>query len=487
MNTMLRLMKQFGLALVLVGLAPAANAFSLLGPYDTWQTFTIGYQLAGDIGGPMNLGEEYRWNTPIVTYAFDSSFVNFFGSNGVADVERAITILNNLPAVSKMSNNLTEFPLDTRRFNYQAGALFMGDVKSYALGALVEEMGLASPERFVWTLRSRVVINNIPYYTTIMRNFDPVTWQFTPYVNGTLYTYTIQHTYANPDAWEPVDQVVDPLATAGTAVASMTGIGGGFIDLRALSELLTPGMFFTGLTRDDAGSLRYLLRPDNYNVENLVTNGLNGGTSLFTLAPGSENNPWLPAGATISSLLLTNAAATNTVTLTNNFVVNALRPGVDKVTFVRVDYDSLENTTPTPYLIQYQDRFVSNSVVRSQSVQRVVTVPDIIFSAADLGVDAGGLPFFFVRSDTSNWANNNALNTPPGTLAHAGPGVVQGPVNITFSNIGPWYYTVNDGSGQPNAISGFVWGSFDGTTNPPIAYPRRISIQDLERQVLGGR
>jgi hypothetical protein len=32
-----------------------AGAFALLGPYADWMTETNGYQLAGDIGGPMNL------------------------------------------------------------------------------------------------------------------------------------------------------------------------------------------------------------------------------------------------------------------------------------------------------------------------------------------------------------------------------------------------------------------------------------------------
>ena len=27
-----------------------------------------------------NLGEEYRWNSPMLTYAYDESFLNYFGS-----------------------------------------------------------------------------------------------------------------------------------------------------------------------------------------------------------------------------------------------------------------------------------------------------------------------------------------------------------------------------------------------------------------------
>jgi hypothetical protein len=37
------------------------GAFSLLGPYASWMTPTLGYQQPDDIGGPMDINEEYRW------------------------------------------------------------------------------------------------------------------------------------------------------------------------------------------------------------------------------------------------------------------------------------------------------------------------------------------------------------------------------------------------------------------------------------------
>ena len=78
-------------------------AFSLLGPYADWMDVQKGYQLPGDIGGPMNIGEGYRWNLPVVTYGFDRSFLDYFGSNGVAAVEGAIGILNALPPASSIT------------------------------------------------------------------------------------------------------------------------------------------------------------------------------------------------------------------------------------------------------------------------------------------------------------------------------------------------------------------------------------------------
>ncbi|MHB9007738.1 MAG: hypothetical protein ACYDC1_12480, partial [Limisphaerales bacterium] len=70
------------------------SAFSLLGPYaidDTgtaWQVPLIGYQVGGDGGGPLNLGEEYRYNTPYLTYGYDESFLNYYGTNGITEIDK---------------------------------------------------------------------------------------------------------------------------------------------------------------------------------------------------------------------------------------------------------------------------------------------------------------------------------------------------------------------------------------------------------------
>src|SRR5580658_6978709 len=74
--------------------AKRADAFALLGPYESWMQYTNGLRQPGDIGGPMDIGNGYRWNVPVVTYGFDKSFLDFFGTNGVAAVEAAIQILN---------------------------------------------------------------------------------------------------------------------------------------------------------------------------------------------------------------------------------------------------------------------------------------------------------------------------------------------------------------------------------------------------------
>ena len=70
----------------------SASGFALLGPPETWQTATLGYErltpfIGFPTGGgfflrsadfawfPHNLGEEFRWNNPVLYYSFDQSFL----------------------------------------------------------------------------------------------------------------------------------------------------------------------------------------------------------------------------------------------------------------------------------------------------------------------------------------------------------------------------------------------------------------------------
>lgn len=446
---MLRFLQRILLALALAGAVHSASAFSLLGPYavtdggTVWQVPDIGYNLPGDIGGPMNLGEEYRWNIQTITYGFDESFLNYFGAQGTNAITQAMNVLNALPAFSQMSSNLSEFPLQTMRENSRAGALQLLDVKSVAMSVLLEEMGLAMPERFVWTLRSRVIGpgGSPTNYTVIMRNFDPVTWAPSKYVNGALYTYTISEDTV-PQAVTVISSV-DPLAFTYTTVAYGN---------------LSYGNFYIGLTRDDVGGLRYSYRASNRNIESVIPGTTGGG-----------GGPWSPVGG----------AATN-------FVNIALRPGVDKITFVPTKYDSVLGNFIT-VTNTYKDTYITNSQAKTQNLQRVLTQPDILFAAADLGVGPDGSPGLVGRNP--GWVDNDTLN---GQVTLSGPGQISPQIIIYFSNVGPWYYNtwpffLDEASGGVNGHPIMAWGSFDGTTNEPVVYPIGTSIQDLEQWVLGGQ
>ncbi len=53
----------------------------------------------------MCISNGYRWNVPVVTYGFDQSFLDYFGSNGVAAVQGAIAVLNDLPPASTIGTD----------------------------------------------------------------------------------------------------------------------------------------------------------------------------------------------------------------------------------------------------------------------------------------------------------------------------------------------------------------------------------------------
>ncbi len=127
------------------------QAFSLLGPYADWMTESIGYRQPNDIGGPMNIDEEYRRNVPVVTYGFDRSFLDYFGAEGVKAVEGAFKILNDLPPASEMV--LSNYPMFAKRSNADARAQTLLDLKSATLSILLEQLGLAEPTRYVFGLR----------------------------------------------------------------------------------------------------------------------------------------------------------------------------------------------------------------------------------------------------------------------------------------------------------------------------------------------
>ena len=107
MNFMLRFGKQLGCACLMLVAANQASAFSLGGPIgngsDSYQTDPLAYNLAGDIVAPKNLGEEYRLTTPVLYWAADSTFLDYFGSNGIVALERAFDMYNRLTNVSSYS------------------------------------------------------------------------------------------------------------------------------------------------------------------------------------------------------------------------------------------------------------------------------------------------------------------------------------------------------------------------------------------------
>ena len=392
----------------------------------------------------MELGSGYRWNVPVVTYGFDQSFISYFGTNGMAAVESAIQILNDLPPASQLQ--LADYSHDTSAVNFAPEAQYLDDLKSQTLHLLLEHLGLADPTRYAYTLKQwspEFAATATPgwfpntgtwadwAYPEYVENFnfDPATLEASFYVNGDYYVANLQ-AQGNENFMNIFS--ADPYVKSWTAWAS--------------SSTISDGYFCTGLTYDDAGGLAYLFSTNNINYE--------------TLLPGITGR-----GANASS-----------------WVNGAWRPGVDKITFVAHPTDPGSGT----FLAMtncFIDTFVTNGNMVQQQLRRVVTQPDFLFSVADLFDGTfNSYHMAFARTGTTNWINNSALNGNPNGV---GPGVIAPPVKITFANQGLQMYTFNNGSpGSDNIVlssstaaadygdDSVNFGSFDGSTNPPVIYPQ---------------
>lgn len=474
--------------LLLAGLgvsAPRSRAFTLIGEAPAWFTDNAGRLPAGDVYGPVNLGEEYRWPVPNLVYAFDESFLNYFGQRGVEEVEKAIKILNDLPRMSVVG--LTNYPTHAQRVNYRARDLGLYDLKSNTLKLLLEQLGLGTPGRFVFTLRGRdTSIPNTTNYLVIQRNFDPETWLPTPYINGQLWTYG--DIYDNQDSPtvkastipEPVDPLIqaEPIASVVPSFAfSVFGIGS----------------YITGLTRDDVGGLRYIYRPENRNVETLPADATGTAGSGGVGGGGSEGSidEWIPLPPTVID---TNAVVGGggvggvggVVTTNGVFYSQAIRRGADKITFLRGP--GLFQPGAFGFTNRYTESIIAvttNNTQRTvnQRVTRLLTTPDILFVAADLtDVDTSSSPWDRIDVATSN----DAIN---GQATLDGPGQFAGTLTITFNKVGPAFLNsapsfLGQASGTANDI---IWGAFDGSTNDPVVFPDGTSIRDVERIVFGNR
>lgn len=334
---MATLMKKLMVVAALAVTACTIQAFSLLGPWAAWQVNTLSYQLetvivggqpyvGRDPGGPMGLREGYRLNIPVLTYAFDKAFMETYGEEGVAEVERAFETINRTFREMYSSENYLEtVPTQVTRYNYRAMSLGLADVYSITLAGLTERLGLASPERFCWTIRDIYSSgevedpngNIVPdAYYTIRRNYDPVTLETTPYVNGTLYSYRIIPGIIVDDSgtWihDAMEVVPDPSAISYNTVAGLMGnVNQGYS---------VNGLYYTGLSRDDVGGLRWLYSPSNYAFES-IPSGANNSAAI--MAPQFDD-PIIVTNLDLAQFLIDVEKTTNT-----QAQVQALYPGLN--------------------------------------------------------------------------------------------------------------------------------------------------------------
>lgn len=489
----MRLKKIFLFLAVFAGLMHEGFAFSPLGPFKDWQTAALGYRYNAQIGGPMQPFEAYRWNVPVITYAFDSTFIRYFGTNGIYEVEKAIKLLQDLPPMDQIqvitNNNpfgppTFDFVVTTPEgstdivpkqpygFNQTAADLGLFDLKSQALALIVEELGLTTPVFNTWGLRGRTVgPGALTNYGIIIQNYDPVTLRPSTNVNDINWGY----------------QIFDP-AIPGVADAVENALSPDFLLNYPVAENLPfSGYFYERLSYDDVGGFRYIYNTNTTVVETL----LNTGSTVVQRGSGAGigSSPW-------TIVLGPTNVGTNGFSFTNlvnpsNVVDQVLRPGINKLNFFRVEYDSLIGQTFRAVTNFYTDTYISNATVLHQPLQRIIRQPDILFTAEDLGLlPASVFPVFTARTGTAGWVNNSALNSHGGANVY-GPGIITPPVVIRFTDLLPFYFNSNPaflGGDLPTEASQTFegsWGSYDASTNAVVIYPDYMGITiDTIRTVL---
>jgi len=426
--------------------AQAVSAYSLLGPVafgdDAWQVTLIGYNplpngsavpylLDGLLTGPKNLGEEYRRNTRVMYYAANANFLDYFGSNGVAAVDSAYAILNNVFStnIDSYSAGLTEFPLNSKGLNYQAQGLDLIDLKSVTLKNMATQLGLEDAVRYTWGLHNRyqptgttcpasteynVVMRNFDITTTPL-NFNPPDWgQYSPYVNGDLYTYTIVENcgaalISPPDA-DAYEVPVDPLFD-NPPVAS-------FIDG------LNFGEFYNNMTRDDMAGLRYLLSTNTANTE---TPG-GGSLLLVTNLPSPQLITTLPLGPFIlqsqtddpATLLALYPGLIITSTVTN-YTSFALTTNIT-ASFTNQPGSAVTNFAPPQVLVTGNLGLLLQEARTNDPADLVALYPGlVVLTVTNYGVPQPVTNVVFAYTnqpgpDVTNLGTEQLLNPPPNSV-----------------------------------------------------------------------
>ena len=431
-----------GLAIVLAALClePClARAFVLIGPTNPSIASQARLQAPGGagtaaapnpnlddpLGRPTPVKEFNRWNYPELTYAFDSTFIRYFGHNGMAAVSNAFTVLNDFfePEDKTYTNGVSSLNLITEydqhfstwEFNPSANINSVTDMESITLGLLVNHLGLGNPHRYCFVIHD--VMGYARATTTgtfqvTMRNYDPYTYQPTPVINGVTHSYWLFNdspaNTANITIWDAVEYTVssDNQYSAIAAIRDVINFGGMPWPSVAPTVFRTPGVFFRPdyagnkpappnvggkvrsqprhtLTFDDAGGLKYLYRTNNVVFEaldasvTLVTPANMNPTTAASTGAVPPNSPFLtPQRRTITGLIaqgIAPAVATGgnirpTITglvggaAAGAVSANALRGGVNKIKFTYRAFDSLIGQDYLPHTTVWTDVFITNAV-----------------------------------------------------------------------------------------------------------------------------
>ena len=395
-----------------------AHSFVLIGPMFPVAA-PVGFNISDDLGGPKEIKHFFRWNNPYLTYTFDQSFVRYFGLEGMEAIHDAFRVVNDffIPADGSYKGvSSMDFARDGYLSNYNTTWVNTTaqndqiiDIKSLALGMVLNQLGVGNPHRYAYTVRGVTTNTTGTQWSFDVRllNFDPQTWQPTDVINGVQYSYRLIHS-APPQAGGLITVPTTPRVqvdmeefttdTSGNAWTSVAGIADAFYGSTAIYWTDTPtafnfGVYYDGrnamggqfqprhaLTYDDAGALKYLYRTNNFVYEDLelavnlveppqflskpdrkhfLQSNMPQGRGVIPRRSGGNVPPLQPAFATTHPLR--GVPIIGFPGQLSQMVGPALRGGIDRMQFYYQPLDSLLGTLFTPTNFIWTDTFVTTN------------------------------------------------------------------------------------------------------------------------------
>jgi hypothetical protein len=239
------------------------------------------------------------------------------------------------------------------------------------------------------------------------------------------------------------------------------------------------------LTNPPSGTY-FIIPAGDCGLDIYQTNSGNSGITITTnvLTTATNVNGFVDSQSVITSF--TNRQFLAHPVICGNVTANTdYYAGIGHVKFVKANFDSLISQFFQPVTNNYTMMVLTNGQLQTQHFQRVVSQPDILFTANDQG-----------QANTFNGTVFRDINFDQGNalVGLAGPGVIDSPSTLDFNKIGAVFFNglfpdtnsfiFPTAVNQTTQIQLLTWASFDGSTNEPVLYPDGTSIDNLGNMIL---
>ena len=402
-----------------------------------------------------------------------------------------------VPAPQLLITNAVNFLTTSNLAQLLADAYTNGPV---ALQALYPNLQIT---RYIPSFTNLVTTNLFPYYTNYpwaTTSTPPILAYQTNYSTNIGFVY--QYQFGNV-----VTSTYSPRSMVGVLVTNVAN------PPWALPGFVVTNVYTSNYWADIPGGDYYLVPTSNgcggiillsnilsqvtvvTNGTQITTNNLPGSTftnfyysetitSYFTnhnfayLLVTCYSNPFASSLTRITYFTNRNLRAAIVTCETNG---PALRRGVEKITFIRRDFDSLIGQFFVPATNFFSSGAIINNTNALQNLRRTVDNPDILIQAQDL---AAGPDFDPNEVEFPAVARNINFNESAVPAGQFGPGTLGPPVSLTFNSAGVAWVNFTPGVGQARGLREFIWASYDGSTNAPALYPNGTSITNLINQIV---